>query len=38
LNQLKQKYSEITETFKTTAALDMAAVSGFRPVKIKDLV
>lgn len=33
LNQLKQKYGEITTLFKTPAALDRAAVSGFRPVK-----
>ena len=35
LNQLKQKYGEITTLFKTPAALDRAAVSGFRPVGVK---
>jgi hypothetical protein len=33
INQLKQKYNEITKTFKTPPALDRAAVSEFRPVK-----
>jgi len=32
INQLKQKYSEITNTFKTPPALDRMSVSGFRPV------
>jgi len=33
INQLKQKYSEITNTFKTPPALDRMSVSGFRAVK-----
>lgn len=33
INQLKQKYGEITNTFKTPPALDRMSVSGFRPVK-----
>lgn len=37
LNQLKQKYGEITTLFKTPPALDRAAVSGFRPVGVKGL-
>lgn len=33
INQLKQKYSEITNVFKTPPALDRMSVSGFRAVK-----
>ncbi len=33
INQLKQKYGEITNTFKTPPALDRMSVSGFRAVK-----
>lgn len=33
INQLKQKYSEITNVFKTPPALDRMSVSGFRGVK-----
>lgn len=35
VNQLKQKYSEITNVFKTPPALDRMSVSGFRAVKAK---
>ena len=35
INQLKQKYSEITNVFKTPPALDRARVSGYRPVRVK---
>ena len=35
INQLKQKYGEITNTFKTPPALDRMSVRGFRPVKAK---
>jgi len=35
LNQLKDKYNQITTLFKTPPALDRAAVSGFRPVGVK---
>lgn len=35
INQLKQKYGEITNVFKTPPALDRMSVSGFRPVKAK---
>ena len=37
LNQLKDKYNQITTLFKTPAALDRAAVSGFRPVSVKGI-
>jgi hypothetical protein len=33
INQLKQKYGEITNIFKTPPALDRARVSGYRPVR-----
>lgn len=33
INQLKQKYGEITNTFKTPPALDRMSVSGYRQVK-----